>query len=165
MMAFACRDGLCGADLEFVLEHGDDSALYALVYQETDCTEMSAESAVRLSLNALPSVRALAAAAHSLPLRMMTELSHDASPLVRMALTRNPEASRTLIEGLCDDVDPRVRDCAAKALAARPAEEPPSQPAKAVEITEDTEAEGVEATGENEKGGGLLKRLFGKLSE
>ena len=169
MMAFACREGLCGADLEFVLEHGDDSALYGLVYQETDCTGMSAENAVRLSLNALPSVRALAAAAHSLPLRMMTELSHDASPLVRMALTRNPEASRTLIEGLCDDADPRVRDCAAKALAARPAEQPPARPATAAEDAEDVEAEGVEAPAENaggdEKGGGLLKRLFGRLSE
>ena len=169
MMAFACREGLCGEDLEFVLEHGDDSALYGLVYQETDCTGMSAENAVRLSLNALPSVRALAASAHSLPLRMMTELSHDASPLVRMALTRNPEASRTLIEGLCDDADPRVRDCAAKALAARPAEQPPARPAKAAEDAEDVEAEGVEASvgnaGGDEKGGGLLKRLFGRLSE
>ena len=169
MLAFACRDGLCGEDLEFVLEHGGDSALYGLVYQETDCTSMSAESAVRLSLNGLPSIRALAAAAHSLPLRMMSELSHDASPLVRMALTRNPEASRTLLEGLCDDPDARVRDCAAKALASRPIGQEPSHPVEVVQNDDDTEEEGVEDATEdlegNQKSGGLLKRLFGKLSE
>ena len=169
MMAFACRDGLCGDDLEFVLEHGDDSALYGLVYQETDCTGMSAESAVRLSLNELPSIRALAAAARSLPLRMMSRLSHDASPLVRMALTRNPEAGRKLLEGLCEDPDARVRDCAAKALEMRPVEQEPSRHAEAVKNESDSEEEVVEdATGdlgEDKKGGGLLKRLFGKLSE
>ena len=85
-----------------------------------------------------------------------------------MAMTRNPEASRTLIEGLCDDADPRVRDCASKALAARPAEQPPSQPMPATEA-EDVDAEGIEVSagnaGGDEKGGGLLKRLFGRLSE
>ncbi|MBR6325012.1 MAG: hypothetical protein IKR62_08470 [Victivallales bacterium] len=74
-----------------------------------------------------------------------------------------------MIEGLCDDADPRVRDCAAKALAARPAEQPPARPAKAAEDAEDVDAEGIEVSagnaGGDEKGGGLLKRLFGRLSE
>ena len=130
---------------------------------------MSAESAVRLSLNALPSIRALAAAARSLPLRMMSALNHDASPLVRMALTRNPEASRTLLEGLCEDPDARVRDCAAQALTSRPVEQEPSRPAETVKNDNASEEEVVEDasedSGENQKGGGLLKRLFGKLSE
>ena len=130
---------------------------------------MSAESAVRLSLNELPSIRALAAAARSLPLRMMSRLNHDASPLVRMALTRNPEVGRKLLEGLCEDPDARVRDCAAKALETRPVEQEPSRPAVEMENNDDSAEEGVDGAtedlGENQKGGGLLKRLFGKLSE
>jgi hypothetical protein len=73
------------------------------------------------------------------------------------------------LEGLCEDPDARVRDCAAKALALRPVEQEPSRPAEAVKNDNDSEEEVVEDasedSGENQKGGGLLKRLFGKLSE
>ena len=168
IMAFACRDGLCGADLDFVLENGCDSALYALVYLEKDCSEMSAEGALRLSMHPLPSIRALAASAHRLPLRMMSELCHDASPLVRMALARNPEASRKLLEGLRDDIDARVRDCASKTLAERPAESETLLSTSLAETSEDVEEKEVENAAEDfgEEGkGGLLKRLFGRFSE
>ncbi|MBO7092441.1 MAG: hypothetical protein J6W23_11705, partial [Victivallales bacterium] len=60
-------------------------------------------------------------------------------------------------------------DCAAKALAARPAEQTPSRPAETEKSDDDSVEEGVESAmgdlEENQKGGGLLKRLFGKLSE
>lgn len=161
ILAFAGREGLSGGDLEFVLAHGGDSALYGLGYLGVDCSGMSAESAVRLSLHPLPSVRSLAASAHSLPLRMMTALGRDPSPLVRMALARNAEASRTLLESLAEDVEARVRDCASKALAERP----PESAHATAESAETALPDGAEESAEDGTGGGLLKRLFGRFSE
>ena len=163
MVAFAGRTGLGGDDLEFVMNHGGDSALYGLGYLGVDCTGMSLESALRLSRHALPSVRALAAEARSLPLRMMTELSGDASPKVRMALARNPELSRTILEQLNGDVDKGVRECAAKALQMRPIEQEPPPVENVMDNSEDVEEDAE--TSKDEKGGGLLKRLFGRFSE
>ena len=165
MLAFAGREGLSGADLEFILGHGGDSVLYSLSYLGVDCSGMSAKNAVRLSLHVLPSIRSLAASAHSLPLRMMTALSRDASPLVRMALARNPEVSRTILEGLSADSDPRVRDCALKVLAERPPEPVHAEPSPAEEPPPDEGEDGAAETAGDGNGGGLLKRLFGRFSE
>ena len=167
MAAFAGRDGLAGADLDFVVEHGGDSALYGLGYLGVDCAGMSLDGALRLARNVLPSIRALAATARSLPLRMMTELSHDASPLVRAALARNTELSRTILVALTEDADKKVRECAAKALQERPPEpefidtEDDKEP-----VEETVQAEGADdEAAKEEKGGGLLKRLFGRFTE
>ena len=171
MLAFAGREGLSGEDLEFVLEHGGDSALYSLAYLETDCTGMSSQAALRLSLHPLPSVRRLAAGARSLPLRMMSELCRDPSPMVRLALAQNAELSRTILESLCEDVDKAVRECARKALQERPEQLAPETADAAIkEDVEDNNDDGVTVETEpddnrQEKGGGLLKRLFGRFSE
>ena len=171
MQAFACRMGLSGEDLDFVLEHGGDSALYSLAYLETDCKGMSAQAALRLSLHTLPSIRRLAAGAQSLPLRMMAELVHDPSPMVRLALAQNTELSRTILESLCEDGNKAVRECAQKSLQERPEQPVPTTEHVAVEEVEeenvnDEEMEGTDMEEDKrEKGGGLLKRLFGRFSE
>lgn len=166
------RPDLSSQDAVLLAQSMDESVLYQLWYRGVCLSGLPAGTLRSLVHHVMPSVRELAARASGLTIAMMSDLSKDASPLVRLALASNEETLPSFLEVLATDSDSRVASKSRSSLARQASEAlavslagdgaPSSSDESSVEESGEAASSDAAETGgdgPSEGGGGLLKRF------
>jgi hypothetical protein len=118
LTALAYRDDLYEELIPFLIEHSPDFRRHWAI-QQKPATLADPELTRRLLADPLPTVRALAIAAHPWRRADLYDFARDRSPAVRLAALQHAHASDELIAGLLADPSPEIAAAAAAQQAAR----------------------------------------------
>ena len=118
LTALAYRDDLYEELIPFLIEHSPDFRRHWAI-QQKPATLADPELTRRLLADPLPTIRALAVAAHPWRRADLYDFARDRSPAVRLAALQHAHASDELIAGLLADPSPEIAAAAAAQQAAR----------------------------------------------
>ena len=135
LTALAYRDDLYEELIPFLLEHSPDFRRHWAI-QQKPATLTDPALARRLLADPLPTIRALAVAAHPWRRADLYDFARDRSPAVRLAALRHGNASDELVASLLADPSPEIAAVAVEIQTARAAAARAALSAPRVKIAE-----------------------------
>ena len=135
LTALAYRDDLYEELIPFLLEHSPDFRRHWAI-QQKPATLTDDTIARRLLADPLPTIRALAVAAHPWRRADLYDFARDRSPAVRLAALRHGNASDELVASLISDPVPDIATTAAEIQVTRAAAARAALSASQVKIAE-----------------------------